>query len=52
VAFLPPIQARYHELLSDREELLRILREGAARASAVADATLRETSRAMGFLIA
>jgi tryptophanyl-tRNA synthetase len=52
VAFLAPIQARYHELLSDREELLRILREGAARASAVADATLRETSRAMGFLIA
>lgn len=52
VAFLTPIQARYHELLGAPEELRRILREGAARASAVADATLRETSQAMGFLVA
>ncbi len=51
VAFLTPIQTRYHELLGDREKLLAILRDGAARASAVADATLRETSKAMGFLV-
>ena len=51
IAVLAPIQERYHALMADRSALLNLLREGATRASATADATLRNTAEAMGFLV-
>jgi len=50
VSALSPIQARYHELMSDHPTLMDTLRCGAERAAKVADATLRKASAAMGFL--
>ena len=50
VAFTEPFAARTRELLGDPAELDRLLAAGAARANAVADATLRTAYDAVGFL--
>ena len=47
---LQPIQARTKELLADKGELLAILRQGAAEARQVAEATLRRVYDRVGFL--
>ena len=47
---LTPIRDRTRELLADRPELERILSEGAERAGAVAEATLRDVYDRVGFL--
>jgi tryptophanyl-tRNA synthetase len=49
VQALEPIQKRYTEIRASGE-IHRILKEGAERASAVADETLREVKQAMGFV--
>jgi tryptophanyl-tRNA synthetase len=51
IAVLAPIQERYHALMADRDALLAVLRDGAKRAAALADTTLRDTAGAMGFLL-
>ncbi|WP_276354019.1 tryptophan--tRNA ligase [Cohnella caldifontis] len=50
VSALEPIQARYADIRASGE-IHRILKDGADRAAAVADATLREAKQAMGFLL-
>ena len=45
-----PLRERTLELLDDRTELERILAEGAERAGAVAEATLRDVYDRVGFL--
>ena len=50
IELLTPIQARYRELLADRGELAALLRKGAAKARAVASATLQRAYDAVGFL--
>jgi len=50
VELLAPIQARYAEIRASGE-LRQILKEGARRAAEVADATLREVKRVMGFVL-
>ena len=47
---LTPLRERTRELLDDRTELERILREGAERAGAVAEATVRDVYDRVGFL--
>lgn len=47
---LTPLRERTRELLDDRTELERILREGAERAGAVAEATVRDIYDRVGFL--
>ncbi|MGF1589348.1 MAG: tryptophan--tRNA ligase [Pleurocapsa sp.] len=47
---LKPIQDRYHELMSNRDYLNSVLREGAAKASNVANQTLTRVKDALGFL--
>ncbi|MBD3944765.1 tryptophan--tRNA ligase [Nocardioides ganghwensis] len=47
---LTPLRERTRELLEDRAELERILREGAGRAGAVAESTLRDVYDRVGFL--
>jgi tryptophanyl-tRNA synthetase len=48
-AMLTPIQARYTELMNDKAELGRLLRIGAEKAGAVAQATLARAHNAIGF---
>jgi tryptophanyl-tRNA synthetase len=48
VEVLRPIQARYHELMSDPAELQALLRKGAAKARVVAAATLERAQSALG----
>jgi tryptophanyl-tRNA synthetase len=50
VAFLAPVQRRYHELAEDPGRLAAILAAGADKASAVARETLAEVKERMGFL--
>ncbi len=50
IELLRPIQARYHELISDRGELQSLLRKGAAKARVVAAATLARAQAAAGML--
>lgn len=50
VECLRPVQARYAELRGDESALLAVLRDGAQRASAVADRTLARAYRAVGLL--
>ena len=50
VALLEPIQARYHELIDDRAELSRLLRQGSDKARTVASATLSRAYDAIGML--
>ncbi|PIA64666.1 hypothetical protein AQUCO_00100256v1 [Aquilegia coerulea] len=47
---LHPIQVRYKEIISDSAYLDKVLVEGAAKASSIADATLNNVYQAMGFL--
>ncbi len=47
---LRPIQARYHELMTDPGELQALLRKGADKAQAVAAATLDRARRNLGLL--
>ncbi|KAL5697425.1 tryptophan--tRNA ligase [Ranunculus cassubicifolius] len=47
---LHPIQVRYEEIIADPAYLDRVLVEGAANASKIADATLSNVYQAMGFL--
>ena len=48
-AMLTPIQARYTDLMNDKAELGRLLRIGAEKAGAVAQATLARAHNAIGF---
>jgi len=48
---LMPIQTRANELLSDKGELNRILRDGADKALAHAEATLRRVYERVGFIL-
>ncbi|MGQ0529790.1 MAG: tryptophan--tRNA ligase [Panacagrimonas sp.] len=50
VECLKPVQARYTELRADEPGLLKVLREGAQRASITADDTLRRVHDALGFI--
>jgi tryptophanyl-tRNA synthetase len=50
VECLKPVQARYAEVRQDREGLRQVLRSGAERASARADATLRRVHEVLGFI--
>ena len=50
IAFLEPIQKRYAELTSDKEELARLLGVGAEKAQAVATETLATVYERVGFL--
>ncbi len=47
---LAPIAARFRDLKGDKKTLDRILRDGAARANAIAEPVLQEAKRAVGFL--
>ncbi len=48
VEVLAPIRERYHQLVSHPDEVWDVLREGAARARPVAQATMDEVRRRMG----
>lgn len=50
IEVIRPIQDRYHDLVSDRAELTRLLRIGADKARGVASATLQRTFNAIGML--
>lgn len=47
---LKPIQDKYHELMGNRDYLNSVLREGADKASSVANQTLTRVKDALGFL--
>lgn len=47
---LQPIQHQYHELMDNRDYLNSVLKEGASKASAVANQTLTRVKDALGFL--
>jgi tryptophanyl-tRNA synthetase len=51
VAYLAPIQERYHQLRDDPRRLAGILEAGAAKAQAVARANLALAKERMGFLL-
>jgi tryptophanyl-tRNA synthetase len=50
VSVVEPIRTRYQELRSDPGELQRLLREGAGKAAATAEPTLRVMYERMGFI--
>ncbi|GAC1631419.1 MAG: tryptophan--tRNA ligase [Nevskia sp.] len=50
VECLKPVQAKYAELREDRDGLRRVLKDGAARASLRADATLKRVHDVLGFI--
>ena len=50
VETLRPVQARYHELMTDRGQLQSLLRIGADKARSVASATLARAQRSIGML--
>ena len=50
VEFVTPFRERTMELLDDKAQLAGILRDGAERAHAVADQTLRDVMDRVGFL--
>jgi tryptophanyl-tRNA synthetase len=50
VACLEPVQAKYRELRADEDDLRKVLRDGAARASLKADATLKQVHDVLGFI--
>jgi tryptophanyl-tRNA synthetase len=50
VEHLTPIQARYAEIMADKPALMAVLAKGAEEANEVADQTLVEVRKAMGFL--
>lgn len=50
VECLRPVQAKYKDIRDDREGLQRVLKDGAERASAKADATLKRVHEVLGFI--
>lgn len=50
IAMLEPIRHRYHELVNDKAELMRLLTVGNNRARTVATATLDRAHKAIGLL--
>jgi tryptophanyl-tRNA synthetase len=50
IAALDPIRKRTEELMNDKGELLKILKDGADKANAVANKTLAETYSALGLI--
>jgi tryptophanyl-tRNA synthetase len=50
VTCLEPVQNKYRELRADEDGLRKVLRDGAARASAKADATLKRVHDVLGFI--
>jgi len=48
---LSPIQERYRKLSKNKSWVLKILRDGAKRASLIADKTLKDAKQKMGFLL-
>eukprot|EP00667_Euglena_gracilis_P007575 EG_transcript_7650 len=50
VAHLTPLQDRYHAIMAQPEYLDRVLADGARRASSIAEKTLADAYRAMGFV--
>ena len=50
VACLEPVQTRYRDIREDTDGLQRVLRDGASRASAAADATLKRVHDVLGFI--
>ena len=51
IAEFTPIRERYQELMQDQEELDRMLRHGAERASEIADRRLRDVKEKMGLVV-
>lgn len=52
VSQLEPLQKRYHEIVSERGYVDRILREGAERVAPIANGTVEEVKRRMGLYTA
>lgn len=50
VASLQPVQEKYRDVRADTEGLRRVLKDGAAKASAKADQTLRRVHDVLGFI--
>jgi tryptophanyl-tRNA synthetase len=46
---MAPIQKRYLEIMEDRTYLESVLRQGKVQAEAIANETLNNASKAMGF---
>ncbi|MFZ2620010.1 MAG: tryptophan--tRNA ligase [Alphaproteobacteria bacterium] len=51
VAKIAPVQARYHELMNDKAELLRLLTQGADKARAMASPTLKNVMEKVGYVL-
>jgi tryptophanyl-tRNA synthetase len=47
---LKPVQQRYQDIRADEAGLKRVLKDGAERASAHADRTLKRVHDALGFI--
>jgi tryptophanyl-tRNA synthetase len=52
IEFVTPFRDRALELLDDQTHLTEVLRQGAERAGAIAEATLRDVYRRVGFVVA
>ncbi len=50
VEILAPIQKKYHELSKDPQKIIKILRDGAMKASVVAKTTMKDVRKKIGFL--
>ena len=50
IAALEPIQHKYQDIMNNQDYLDSVLREGAAKADEVANATLTRVKNALGFL--
>ena len=50
VEYLKPIQARYNELINNKDYLLEVMKNGAERASRIANKTLSKVYRKVGFV--
>ena len=51
IEHLRPIQAKYHEVMTDKTYLESILRDGRNQAAAIANQTLADVKAALGFSI-
>lgn len=50
VEYLRPIQAKHHELINNKDYLLAVMKDGAERASRIANKTLAKVYRKVGFV--
>ncbi len=50
VDYLRPIQDKYHELMNNKDYLLEVMKNGAERASRIANKTLSKVYRKVGFV--